>query len=590
MTPAPPLAAVRAERIRDLFNRSGGGLYAAAVITGLAALQSVVVIWPRTDHLRALSWVALMAAVQVGIVALLRAFHRRPRADHELAAWARRRAGVEVLHGLTWAAMVPLVYVRGEPITLVAVIGMVSGLAGAISAGLSVHLPSMLAFAATAFLPAIAFLLAVRVDSTEVYAALMLVATTVLALINAARMSSIYDESIRLRLGLAAQLEQRRQLQEAAEEGRRLAEEAAAERTRFFGAASHDLRQPVHALGLYASLLRRDPPARERHELIGNIATCVDSLDRLFNAILGVARAAKERHDDRIVAFPLQDVFDRVLLQLGPEAERRGLRLRHRRTARWVRGDPGVAERILANLAANALRYTERGGVLIAAQVRGGFVELVVADTGVGLSEADRTRIFDAFYQVGLPHRDRTQGFGLGLATVRQLCLTHGYRIEVRSEPGRGTLFRVRLPAAEPAADPVVPSVAPEPPMRLNVLLVEDDPLVADAVARLLTAWEAAVHVCANGDEALALLDGHAVGRWHAILDYRLPGAETGLDLADRIRARHGRRVTISLLTGEVDPAVFAGAEERGIAVLQKPLKPIRLRALLATEAAAAEA
>jgi len=253
-----------------------------------------------------------------------------------------------------------------------------------------------------------------------------------------------------------------------------------------------------------------------------------------------------------------------------------------------VRGDPGVVERVLTNIVANAVRYTQRGGVLVGARSRGHDVDLIVADTGVGLSDEHRRRMFDAFFQVGLPHRDRAQGFGLGLATVRQLCLTHGYEVTVRSELGRGTYFRVSLRKAAPHLRQLAAPPALEMPARLNVLVVEDDPLVADAIARLLAAWDVAAHVCPNADEALNVLETRSAGRWHAILDYRLPGVGTGIDLADTIVARHGQAVAISLLTGEADPAVFAAAEQRGLLVLHKPLKPIRLRALLATEAASA--
>jgi len=579
-----------AARVRELYGRRGGlRAYAASLIALLAAGQAVAVIWPTLVQPTAVAWLGLMLLVQGGLMALTRAFHARVRPDRELAAWGRARAAAEIVHGGAWAMAFPLVYVPGQPITLVAVLGMVAGMIGGVAAGLAVHMPAMAGFVAASVSTSVAALLLMRTGPMEGYAAVMMLACGLLSLANAARASALYNEAIGLRLDLAAELEARRRLQEEAEEGRQLAEAATAERVRFFGAASHDLRQPVHALGLYASLLRRDPPARERRELIANIAACVDSLDRLFNGILGVARAAKARHEDQLLDFPLQEVFDRVALHLGPEAHGRGLALRLRPTRLWVRGDPGVAERILANLAGNAVRYTERGGILIGARRRGAFVDLVVADTGVGLAPADRTRIFDAFYQVGVPHRDRAQGFGLGLATVRQLCASHGYDVEVRSELGCGSRFRVSFPHVMPegtvqsAAPPAADALAM--PVSLNVLLVEDDPLVADAVTRLLVAWGAAVHVCRDATEALALLERVKGGRWHAILDYRLPGDRTGLDLADEIRARRDRRITISLLTGEADPAVFAAAEQRGILVLQKPLKPIRLRALLAREA-----
>jgi signal transduction histidine kinase len=575
------LGLVRAERVRELYGRPGTPIYTANIIFAVAAVQSVAMIWPVTDHVRVLVWIGLMLAVQLGLAALVRAFHSRPREPHELERWGRRRAVAEVVHGLAWAMAIPLVYRHGEMVTLISVMALISGLVGGIAAGLAVHMPSIASFLAASLPPAIAFLLLARTGSTEVYAALMLVGAGALTLANARRMSRLYEEAIRLRLDLATQVTERRRLQEEAEEGRRLAEEAAADRTRFFGAASHDLRQPVHALGLYASLLRRDPGARERRDLIDKIGACIDSLDRLFTAILGVAQAAQAKAGGQVAAIPLQEVFERVLLQYRLEAEQKGLVLRHRPTTAWVRGDPAVIERILTNLVGNAVHYTDAGGVLLAARRRGGAIDLVVADTGVGIGAADRQRVFDAFFQVQPSPQGRRKGYGLGLATVRQLCLTYGYEIQVRSEPGRGSCFRVCIPQVAPLAISPPAVADPSVPARQNVLLVEDDPLVSDAISRLLTAWDVNAQVCKDGETAMAILEAGGPGRWHAILDYRLDGEETGLDIADRIHARYGPVVSVSLLTGEGDPAVFAAAKQRGVLVLHKPLKPIRLRALL---------
>jgi signal transduction histidine kinase len=583
-----------AERVRELYGRAGPANYIAPLITVFAAAQGVAVIWPAAEPLGASKWVGLMVGAQALIMGLIWAFGRRARTDAELPKWARLRIAAEAVHGLAWAAMVPLVYAPEHPITLVATMALLAGMGGGVTAGLAVHIPSMLAFLTAALLPAMGLLLATRTGPNEGYAALMLVATGLLAVANGVRTSRLYDEAIRLRLDLAAQLEVRRHLQEAAEEGRRLAEaarlmaeDAAAERVRFFGAASHDLRQPVHALGLYASLLQHDPPPGERRELIGAIGACVDSLDRLFKGILGMASAAKARHEANVVAFPLQEMFERIALLLGPEAERRGLDLRLRPTPHWVQADPGVVERILTNLAANALRYTERGGVLVAARLRAGRLDLIVADTGVGLEAAEVGRVFDPFYQVGVPHRDRAQGFGLGLATVRQLSLSHGFEIDVRSRPGRGSSFRVTLPHAAPVRRAGRIEPTPDLPARQTVVVVEDDDLVADAVTRLLTTWGVDVRVCRTPAKALEVLEAREPGaRWHALLDYRLPGDVNGLELADQIRAAYGEAVPVAILTGEADPELFTAAVDRGLTILQKPLSPIRLRSLLVRQAA----
>lgn len=580
-------AQIRFDRIREVYGRPGTPIYATPVLLTYLVVQTVALLWRLVDVQRALIWAGVMLLVQLCFGLLLWRFHHRVRTDDELPTWASVRTAFEAIHGLAWASSAALLLRPGEPVALLGVMVTLVGLVTANAASLAVHVPSVIAFVTAAMAPAIVILSLGHGGPPEVYAAIMLFTTLLAVVANALRMSAVYDEGIRLRLDLKQQVEQRRALQEIAEAARLEAENAAAERNRFFGAASHDLRQPVHALGLYASLLRRDPPARERRELIANVAACVDSLERLFNAILGVARAADSDRRKDVVAMELQDLIDRVVLQLKPEAEARGLRLRVRRTSARVEADPGDLERILTNLVANGIRYTERGGVLVGARRRGRGVDLIVVDTGVGLREEDQQRIFEPFYQVGVPQRDRDQGFGLGLATVRQLCLRHGYEIDVCSQFGWGARFRVSLPPAtqETRLAPAA-AAADEVPDKLNVLLVEDDPLVADAVRRILEAWDVTVHVSATAEGGLAVLRRAGPGRWHALLDYRLPGGFTGLELAEEIRTHHGAGVRITLITGEADPAVFEAAKRSGFLVLQKPLRPIRLRALLGSELA----
>lgn len=360
-----------------------------------------------------------------------------------------------------------------------------------------------------------------------------------------------------------------------------LVEMANTEKTRFWSAASHDLKQPVHALGLYTALLRKDPPDTERRELIEHITSCVSSLTGLFDAILGVTHAETAHLQAKPAAFPLQRVIDQVLIQLRPSAAARGLNLRTVRTSLWVNADPAVIERILGNLLSNAIRYTDQGKILVGVRRRPGACSLVVADTGVGLAAHDQGRIFDDFFQVSNPERQRDKGYGLGLSTVHRLCAALDYDIEVQSVPGKGSLFAVTLPLDSPTAAEEVQEPVHTLESDLNVLFVEDDPLVRDAMNRMLKDWGVRVSMCACGDEAMAILSQEFDKRWHVLLDYTLADNETGLQVADRIRTIIGDSPVISLVTGEDDPAIDQQAQVRGITVLHKPLKPIRLRALL---------
>ena len=363
------------------------------------------------------------------------------------------------------------------------------------------------------------------------------------------------------------------------------AEWAADERSRFWAAASHDLKQPLHALGMYAALLAKDPPASERHELLGHMNSCITSLMGLFDAILGVTSAENIHLQANPIGFPLQRVIDRVWVQLRPSAVEKGLDLRRVRTSVRIHADPAVVERILGNLLSNAIRYTDRGAVLVGVRRSADRQTCVlsVIDTGVGLASSDQRRIFDDFFQVNNPERSPAKGYGLGLATVQRLCSALGYEIVVRSTVGRGSLFGIRLPLDLGLGDIPTAEIEPHGSLGsdLNVLFVDDDDMVRDAMTRLLKEWGIHTVTCSTGDEVLSALTKSLDRHWHVLLDQRLAHHETGLQIADRIRRVVGDGPTITLITGEQDSGVEQGAARRGITVLRKPLKPVRLRALL---------
>jgi two-component system, sensor histidine kinase len=360
------------------------------------------------------------------------------------------------------------------------------------------------------------------------------------------------------------------------------AEAARAQTALFFSAASHDLRQPLHALGLYAGLLVKETDEHQRRGLVKNVESCVDGLERLFRGILGIAEAEILRSQVEPTPVALMPLLDRVATRFRGEAEAKGLRLRIARTSLWAFTDPSALERILANLVSNAVRYTERGRVFVGIRRRGGDCVLLVGDTGVGISPRRQAKMFDALYQGGNPERDRAKGFGLGLAIADRLARALGTSIHVRSVVGRGTLFEVPLPRTDAQPESLaVSSDLVGPPSSLRVLLIEDDADVREATRRTLEGWNILVEVCATGSEAVTCLERAPLDRWHVLVDYRLGGEETGFEIIDQLRARAPRTVTISMITGEADATITAEAAAREVPVLVKPLKPMRLRALL---------
>jgi two-component system, sensor histidine kinase len=247
-----------------------------------------------------------------------------------------------------------------------------------------------------------------------------------------------------------------------------------------------------------------------------------------------------------------------------------------------VRSDPVLLERIVRNLLANALRYTSAGGIVLGCRPRGRGYSLEVWDSGEGIPRRDIERIFEEFYQVGNSSRDRSRGLGLGLAIVRRLAELLGHDVFVASREGRGSVFRVVVPAGDPetAAIPFVPDVGHDLLAGRRILVIDDESDVRDATARLLTQW--GCHVVAASDGDCAVRTYAASSPDAMIVDFRLGNGADGLETIASLRARFGRAIPAVLVSGASAAEELALIEASGIPLLHKPLPPARLRSVLA--------
>ena len=359
------------------------------------------------------------------------------------------------------------------------------------------------------------------------------------------------------------------------------AERANAAKSRFLATASHDLRQPMHALGLYVEALKPQLQGRDAALTLGKIEATVGAMEELFNAILDVSKLDAGVIVPAIQPVAVDRLFERLRGDFLAEAQNRGLDLRVRPLSVHVPADPVLLDRILRNLLSNALRYTRTGGVLLAARRHGGGVRLQVWDTGVGIAPEHLRRIFQEFYQVDNPQRDRGQGLGLGLAIVERLVRLMGFEIGVRSRPGRGTLFNLDIPRLAQAAGTVLPDAPPQAdPTRLHglVAVVDDDALILDALPGLLAGWGLEVVAAPDADRLFERLPRPPD---LLLTDYRLAGGETGIAVAERVAARYACKPAVAIVTGDTAKASLEAIAARGYPVLHKPVKPARLRALV---------
>ncbi|WP_343593649.1 hybrid sensor histidine kinase/response regulator [Paracidovorax wautersii] len=387
------------------------------------------------------------------------------------------------------------------------------------------------------------------------------------------------------------QVEQERQRLRLAERYRLAkdeAERALRERDRFISTTSHDLRQPLHAMGLLVQAAVQRNADAQLSPLLRDVQECVRSLSFMFNALLDLSRLESGEFTARHEDLPLAAVFEDAARIFGPDADHRGLQLRlflPRSQDPWVRADPTLLRQMVFNLLQNALRYTPSGGVLVGARLRGSRWRIEVWDTGSGIAQQDRERIYAPYARGQSGLQATAEGHGLGLAVVARGAQLMRADYGFESTPQRGSCFWLELPAVRPGMRPTTapahrPGVPPDASLAGRCLLVDDDPQVTSALTGLLQSWGVQVRAAASGAQALAWLDeGYAPDA--VVCDYRLAGGESGLAVLQAVLQRCGHSRG-TLLTGEHAAPGVARAEEDGYLVLRKPLEPELLYGLLA--------
>lgn len=364
------------------------------------------------------------------------------------------------------------------------------------------------------------------------------------------------------------------------------AEAATLAKSRFLAAASHDLRQPLHALGMFIARFGQLSLDAESRALVRNLEASVQSMQDLLDGLLDLSRLEGGAVQVHVQAVHLVPIVESIAQTIRPMTASKGLHLRLRCADRWVLSDPVLLHRMLLNLVHNAVRYTEKGSVLIACRPRkgGASMEIQVWDSGIGIPPEHQQDIFKEFYQVGNTGRNRTLGLGLGLNIVERSAKLLGHEISLCSLPGRGTRMAISVLSIEP---PAVPQARVEVEHENayahkggRVLVIEDDKLAREALCELLKSWSYEVHAVAGSEQAKQHVGAH--GAPDAIVsDFRLGGSESGLDTIAAIRRLTQADIPACVLSGDTDSALMVAARAAGLTLLHKPVRPAKLRNLL---------
>ena len=384
------------------------------------------------------------------------------------------------------------------------------------------------------------------------------------------------EESLR-----RAQIDLERKVAERTQE----LELANAAKSRFLAMASHDLRQPLHALGLFVAQLRTPLKSGERTKTIERVDATRKEMDEMFNSLLDISRLDAGILTPKITEFPIARLLQKIETRFDQATREKGLRLRVRRSDAWVRSDAMLLERILLNLVSNAVRYTLRGGIIVGCRRRGEMLRIEVWDSGPGIPEDQKQNIFGEFFQLPAPERNRYGGLGLGLAIVDRLRLLLNHQIDLASTVGRGSRFAILVPMADECVTSTQPVDSPHPAAFAVegkvILVIGDAPIVLEGTGGLLGKWGYSALTAGSDEAALIRLAERQQRPDLIISDYHLASGKTGIRAIEQINAAFGSSIPAILISGDTAPEPLRDAKDRGYILLHKPVDPMRLRAVM---------
>ena len=544
----------------------------------------IAVMWKTASAVLFAAWVAAIVVNQAWRYELARRYRRAAPTGAVQRRWGYASALGSGLAGALWGAAATVLFVPGDighqALLIVCLFGVILG-------GINltaVYKPTFYAFALPALVPLI-----VRVglvgDQVHEFIAAVMVVVLAFILRFGHSLNKLMADSLAIRYENDELILALQRQTTAADAARAVAEAANRGKTHFLAAASHDLRQPLHAMGLFAAALSARVREPELREIVTSMNTSVEALERLFSALMDISKLDAGAVAPVRAAVPLASLFARLERQFAPLAAARRLRFHMVPTRTWVDSDPVLLERILANLIANAIHCCERGGVVVGARRRAGQLRIDVVDSGIGIAATHHERIFEEFYRADVCGTDGHRGMGLGLAIVRRLARLLEHPLSLMSAPDRGARFSVLVPRAVRIA---TSSNGPDEPASASttalhgalIVVVDDDDAVVEGMRACLTQWGAVVLGAANGAQALMLLGNERRYPELIVADYRLADGQFGTTVIARLRDELGLPIPALLVSGDASVAALAAMRASTLQVLLKPVLPDELRAV----------
>lgn len=573
--PATTAGSLQARRLIEQLRLVLGSASASAIPMVLVAL---VLIWTLSDQTNALElkiWFVCVTLVKLFWVWDARRTLELGKRLEQPRRLVWRLIVTNAAYGAAWGA---LPWVALSTTTAVGTALVIAAMAGIAGGSLSSLAPVFPAFVALPLFELVG-LLSKLWQLGPAYGPLAMISVLYGAsLLAQARTSSMAARAaIELRFENLELIERLRIETGHAQAERQKAQQANLAKSKFLAAASHDLRQPIHAQGLFLEILAREELSAGQRDALANARATWQASAEMLDALLDFSRIEAGVVEPQIRPFHLQPMLKKIEDELAPQADAKGLIYRSRETHVAVLSDPVLVELIVRNLVSNAIRYTQRGGVLVACRRRGNDIQLEVRDTGIGIDESQHREIFLEFHQLGNPERDRRKGLGLGLPIAQGLARALKHNLSLASQPGRGSVFRLTIPLSRAvvAGEGIEAVSGKVRVLNVRVLIIDDDAAVRSGMTQLLRQWGCECDATESIEEALALALAHPPDL--IVSDYRLREQRTGAEAIATLRAALGSHLPAVLVTGDTAPQRLREARAVGVPLLHKPVSPAQL-------------
>jgi two-component system, sensor histidine kinase len=557
---------IAAEKIRLVFQHAP----LAIAVNPTIGILVVVIDWGYIQHHILWGWFTIVFFTALFRAAVWYQYRKHQPSILESRKWGKLFAIAMASSGFAWGSSAIFLFPVGEIVPQMVIITVIAGLTSGAMASSATYLPLFYAYLFPATLP---LLFVVFAQATTLHTALgVMISIYVAGIAWFGRANYLgFAELIDLRIEISVQKDK--------------AEQANIAKSKFLAAASHDLRQPLHALSLLTGTLDKHVDDNQQSRMVlRRINRSVKDLENLFMALLDISKLDAQVVKPEFENFPIQRVITNLESDWIETAHEKGIKWQSKGNAKNViaYSDPILLVRILTNLISNAVKYTELGKVILGLQTQKTDIEIYVEDTGPGIPKNKQEEIFQEFVQLHNPQRNRELGLGLGLAIVKRLTSLLEYTISIKTEVDKGSRFSIHIPYGDVEKVNTAETNSLKQMMRgfngLRVLVIDDEENILIGMKSILENWDCQVISAASCEQAISLMDNKQQIPELILADYRLTENKNGLQVISQIRQHCGNDIPALIITGDVAAEQLSKIDDAGFSVLHKPVAPARLR------------